>query len=388
VERRRAQHQRASDEELRRLLIETQRRERWLEAISEIRLSLLGGGSLEEWLEMIAGQVCALADSEHAAILVASENPGQMSLAAEGGGRVDGLLDEPASVQEPIFSSVLSSGATWTSPGAGVPAGSPASSGPLVVAPVTTTHGAGAVLVVSRAAGRAEFDTEDLRMVESFAQQASLALEIARAQGDREQLALIADRERIARDLHDHVIQRLFAVGMSLQAAAHSITDSRALERISDSVEELDATIRDVRSTIFSLELRATERVETSTRSRILDIASMASDGLGFQPRLQFDGPVDTRVPEEMVPDLLAVVREALSNTTRHASASTVEVRVEVHHDLVLTVTDDGVGPEGATRSSGLANMRARAESRDGSMSIGPADGRGTRIEWRVPLPR
>lgn len=224
-------------------------------------------------------------------------------------------------------------------------------------------------------------------MVETLAQQAELALEFASAQSDRDQLALIADRERIARDLHDHVIQRLFAVGMALQAATHSITDSRALERINDSVEELDATIRDVRSTIFSLEIRAAQRVESSTRSRILDVASMAAESLGFQPRLQFDGPVDTRVPEEMVPDVLAVVRESLSNTARHAAASTVEVRIVVKDELVITVTDDGKGLEGATRSSGLANLRARAEGRSGTMLVSSTGERGTRLEWRVPLP-
>jgi len=324
------------------------------------------------------------------------------------------LLELEIPLEGSVFGSVVMSGETWASSRQGSVEGafvgaSPGGNGfgtvraagtdtwpqpddrsllgPLIMAPIATSHGIGGLIAVSRAPSRQEFDAEDVRMVESFAQQAALAVEIARAQTDRDQLALIADRERIARDLHDHVIQRLFAVGMSLQAAAHSITDTRTLERISESVEELDATIRDVRSTIFSLELRATQRVEMSARSRILDIVSKAADVLGFQPRLQFDGPVDTRVPDEMVHDLLAVVRECLSNTARHAGASTVSVKVEVHGDLVITVQDDGRGPEGATRSSGLANLRARAEARGGSMTMGRAGERGTRVEWRVPLP-
>ena len=113
----------------------------------------------------------------------------------------------------------------------------------------------------------------------------------------------------------------------------------------------------------------------------------MAAQGLGFQPRLQFDGPVDTRVPEELVPDVLAVVREALSNAARHARASRVEVRVDVLDDLSITVTDNGVGMSDTTRSSGLANLRARAEARGGSMTVGAADKRGTKLLWRVPLP-
>jgi len=417
-----------AESEQRRLLVETQRRERWLEAISEIRLSLLGGGSVSDWLRLIVRRAHELADTDASAILLAPDATGpavsddelDLIVAAYEGESMAHLDEGGAAVSayEPVFAEVLRSAATWASsdrgsagggttghpreheqPGRSGDVGQSSESrrwtrpregtlaGPLVVAAVATSRGPRGVLVVSRSVGRAEFDEADVRMIGSLAQQAGIALEFAAAQGDRDQLALIADRERIARDLHDHVIQRLFAVGMALQAATHSILDSRALERINDSVEELDSTIRDVRSTIFSLEIRAAERVESSTRSRILDVTSMAAESLGFQPRLQFDGPVDTRVPEEMVPDVLAVVRESLSNAARHAEASTVEVRIQVRDDLVITVTDDGKGLAGATRSSGIANLRARAQGRKGSMSVGPAGKRGTRVEWRVPLP-
>jgi signal transduction histidine kinase len=202
-----------------------------------------------------------------------------------------------------------------------------------------------------------------------------------------EQLAVVADRERIARDLHDHVIQRLVAVGMGLQAAANHIPEARTRERIAESVEELDATIREVRSAIFSLELRATSKVEASTRSRILDVTSQAAKSLGFQPRLQFEGPLDTRVPEALVPDLLAVVREALSNVARHAGATVAEVRVEAEaHELTVSVADDGAGMGTSTRSSGLANLRARAGAHGGTLEVGPNGERGTRLVWRVPL--
>jgi signal transduction histidine kinase len=258
--------------------------------------------------------------------------------------------------------------------------------GPFLLVPINTSHGVGGVLGVVRQAGRVPFNPEEVRVVESFGQQAGLAIDLDRAQTDREQLALIGDRERIARDLHDHVIQRLFAVGMSLQSASHSITDQTVLERIGESVEELDATIRDVRSTIFSLSLRATEKGDSSARARILDVASAAVPALGFQPRLQFDGPVDTKVAEELVPDILAVVREALSNTARHAHASRVDVRVDAHDDLVITITDDGDGIGEITRTSGLANLQARAETRGGTMTVGRGDDHGTRLCWRVPF--
>jgi signal transduction histidine kinase len=116
-------------------------------------------------------------------------------------------------------------------------------------------------------------------------------------------------------------------------------------------------------------------------------VTSLAAQGLGFQPRLQFDGPVDTKIPEDFVPDVLAVVREGLSNATRHAKASRVEVHVDVHDGLTITVTDNGVGMSDGTRSSGLANLRARAEARGGSMTVGTGEKRGTRLRWQVPLP-
>jgi signal transduction histidine kinase len=175
-------------------------------------------------------------------------------------------------------------------------------------------------------------------------------------------------------------------VGMALQAASRTITDAPALGRIGESIEELDATIRDVRSTIFSLALRTDDRVGTSTRARLLDVTSLAAQGLGFQPRLQFDGPVDTKVPEEFVTDALAVVREGLSNAARHARASRVEVRVDVNGALTITVTDNGVGIGTIARASGLANLRARAEARGGSMTVERVEKRGTRLRWQVPL--
>jgi PAS domain S-box-containing protein len=381
------------ERELRRLLVDGQRRERWLSAISEVRLAMLGGGDLDQWLALIARRVSELADADGITVSVlADDDDTLLEVIAAHGAPVESLRGELLPVDDSLSGRVFTSGRSAASTGphdgpGSRPTGEAAPViGPVLLVPISTSHGPDGVLGVVRGAGSTPFNPEEIRVVESFGQQAGLAIELARAQDDREQLALIGDRERIARDLHDHVIQRLFAVGMALQAATHSITDSVALDRIAESVEELDATIRDVRSTIFSLALRATDRVEGSTRARILDIASRAADALGFQPRLQFDGPVDTKVPESLVPDVLAVVRETLSNVARHAHASRVEVRVDVHDDLSISVTDDGTGMGGTTRSSGLANLRARAEARGGTMTAGDGGAGGTRIVWRVPL--
>jgi len=382
--------------ELRNLLAESQRRERWLTAMSEVRLALFAGADLDEWLALVARRVSELLDADGALVLLPSEEADELLVVAAVTGRsLIGLGDE-VPTDGSLAGRSFHQGQTVTT--TDLPADSPSPSpgpaeaeiGPAAMAPMVNSTGVAGVLMVTRLPGRDRFDDEDVRLVESFAQQSGLGMELARAQSEHAQFALVADRERIARDLHDHVIQRIFAVGMALQAAANSISDTTVLGRIEEAVEELDATIRDVRSTIFSLELRATEHVETSARSRILDVASLAAPALGFQPRLQFEGPIDTQLPEEMVPDVLAVVREALSNTARHAGAASVQVGVRVNgQELVIEVLDDGKGAEGRTRSSGLANLTARAEGRRGTMTVGAGRaGKGTRIEWRVPLGR
>lgn len=381
--------------ELRTLLAESQRRERWLAAMSEIRLALFAGTEQSQWLDLTTRRVSELLDADGVlVVLPAPEDPSNLDVVAVRGDGVMLEMHDRIPVDRSLAGQTFRTGRSIMSSNFHDDSPAPADIvervpiGPAVLAALTSSSGPTGVLVVTRLPGRSTFEQEDVRLVESFAQQAGLGMELAQAQAERAQFTLVADRERIARDLHDHVIQRLFAVGMSLQAAAHSIGDQRALDRIEECVEELDATIRDVRSTIFSLELQATQHVESSARSRILDVASMAAPALGFQPRLQFDGPIDTKVPHDLLPDVLAVVREALSNTARHAEASTVEVRVEVGEDLCIEIVDDGRGAADRTRSSGLTNMLTRAEGRGGTMHIGPGrKDRGTRIEWRVPLP-
>jgi PAS domain S-box-containing protein len=381
--------------ELRSLLAESQHRERALAAMSEIRLALFAGPEQSQWLGLTTRRVSELLDADGVLVVLPTEDdPESLEVVAVLGEGVMLEIHDRVPIARSLAGQTFRTGRSIVSKSFQDDSPAPPEVlelvpiGPAVLAALSSSAGPTGVIVVTRLPGRAPFEPEDVRLVESFAQQAGLGRELAQAQTERAQFTLVADRERIARDLHDHVIQRLFAVGMSLQAAAHAIGDQRALDRIENCVEELDATIRDVRSTIFSLELQATKHVESSARSRILDVATGAASALGFQPRLQFDGPIDTKVPEEMVADMLAVVREALSNTARHAAASSVEVHVEVGDDLVIEVTDDGRGAAGRTRSSGLANMQTRAERRGGTMVVAPGrKERGTRIEWRVPLP-
>jgi signal transduction histidine kinase len=230
------------------------------------------------------------------------------------------------------------------------------------------------------------FTDVDEELVIGLAAAASVAVENARLHTRVQELALVEDRERIARDLHDTVIQRLFATGLSLQGSVRLVhTDpSAASERIEGAVDDLDLTVKHIRTAIFGLEQT---RVDVDgLRDRILALVGEAAGPLGFEPRVLLDGPLDTGVSTRVGAELLATLREALSNVARHAQATSVEVAVILDVDLCLRVVDDGVGPpaDDAPRGKGLANMAARAAALGGRMELRPCDPRGTELEWRV----
>jgi signal transduction histidine kinase len=237
------------------------------------------------------------------------------------------------------------------------------------------------------------FSDVDEELVVGLAAAAGVAIENARLHARVQELALVEDRERIARDLHDTVVQRLFATGLSLQGATALIhgDPATASARVQAAVDDLDLTIKHIRSAIFGLASTAGQD-RTGVRSRVLDVVGEASRVLGFEPTVLFDGQVDAVTPEPVAVDALATLREALSNVARHAQASRVDVVVAVDADgggeLCLRVTDDGVGPPSPDqpRGHGLDNMAQRARRRGGSFTLGPADPRGTELEWRVPI--
>ena len=208
--------------------------------------------------------------------------------------------------------------------------------------------------------------------------------ELARAQAD---LALVDDRERIARDLHDTVIQRLFAVGLSLQGALTRAVTDPALERMHQAIDDIDETIRDIRSAIFALHTRRPGGA--NLRDEVLTIAAEAARPLGFEPTVAFDGPIDSASSDVMQEHLTATLREALSNVAKHAHASHVAVDVRVRqNDLMLIVVDDGVGIDDRRGSgNGLTNMAERAEQLGGRCAVTAGAGAaGTCLEWRVPI--
>jgi signal transduction histidine kinase len=242
-------------------------------------------------------------------------------------------------------------------------------------------------LYLTEKAGGTEFDDVDEELVIALASAAALAIENARLHEAVRAATLVGERERIARDLHDDVIQRVFATGMALEAAALVSTQPEVVDRLNRAVEDLDATIRTVRSTIF--ELGRNPGSEISARQQVMAVCEEAAGSLGFEPSCSVDGPINRVVGASLLNNLVLTIREALSNIARHAGATSASVVVTVDQDrLDLVVVDDGVGlPEGRSSGHGLPNMAARATGLGGSMAIGPGPRGGTRLEWSIPVP-
>ena len=233
--------------------------------------------------------------------------------------------------------------------------------------------------------GAEEFTAEDEELVGALSTAAGVAIENARLSEDRERMELVKERERIGRDLHDSVIQRLFATGMNLQGAASRVSDDDVARRLQRAVDEIDETIREIRTTIFALGQRPDDQ---GLRVELLSLVESAAAQGHWRPRMAFDGPIDAAVPEQLARELLSCTREALSNAVRHSQANRVDVRVSVEHGILrLTVDDDGCGidPE-ETRRSGLRNMERRAEALDGTFELRSEAGAGTHLVWQVPV--
>jgi signal transduction histidine kinase len=235
-------------------------------------------------------------------------------------------------------------------------------------------------------AGGETFTDVDQELAVGLAAAAGIAIENARLHARVAELATLEDRERIARDLHDTVIQRLFAIGLSLQATLRLVTDAAVSARLVSAVDDLDTTVRDVRSAIF--ELHTVRLPGRSVRQELIQLCSESARGLGFDPVVRFDGPIDTAVDDSLADELFAVIREALTNVAKHARARSAEVSVAVRDSMLsAVVTDDGTGfVEESSVGRGVDNLRARAAKLSGAFSIGPRDSGGTELSWQAPL--
>ena len=233
--------------------------------------------------------------------------------------------------------------------------------------------------------GEAAFTDEDEALAEALALAAGIAIENNRLHDRVLVMSVLDDRDRIARDLHDRVIQRVYAVGMNLQGATRLPERDQLIERVGHAIEDLDLTISEIRSAIFELGETA---LPGGLRQAVLQLAEELSDTLGVRPEVRFEGAVDNSVPQHLADHVLAVVREGLTNAGKHAQASRYEVALGVSDRVVLELLDDGVGIElpQTTPGLGLINLRGRAEKFGGTFEIHPREGGGTRLVWTVPL--
>ncbi|MFN2495902.1 MAG: GAF domain-containing protein [Pseudonocardiaceae bacterium] len=373
-----------------RLYESGRRRQRCLEISSQLATDLLRGMGRDEALEHVAASARGLAGADLGSIVVPDPATGDLRVAAAAGSVAADVRGARISSERSFSASVMASGKPELVPDARADprtdlAALSARWGPLLLVPLASRSGTLGVLVVAKQAGAKPFDTDDVASTTGFATQAALALELARARDDRERLALLEDRDRIARDLHDLVIQRLFATGLGLQGTARMTRNPELAQRLSAYVAALDDTIREIRQAIFSL--RSSDEKGASLRQDVLGVLREAAQVVGFEPAVRFEGPVDSAVPTAVVPQLTAVLREALTNIGRHAGASSARVELAVTGTMVrLTVRDDGVGLPEQRHESGLGNLARRAEELGGWLDAHAVGPHGTELVWQVPL--
>lgn len=374
-----------------RLYAEAAKRERWLAATAEINAQLLRRSDRHAALTAVADNAREISGADYASVsLRRSESEIEVEV-------ISGLTDDRPREQRvlPVTGSiagmVVSSGEPvviedlGSDPRAHLTALGDRGNeiGPMVLVPLRTGDGVVGVLGLAwRPENVRSFHELDVVMPQRFAEQAALALEIANSRLDQEKLSLLEDRDRIGRDLHDLVIQRLFAVGLTLQNTVRMVDRPQATERIARAVDDIDATIRDIRHSIFAL---SSPQHDDGLRAAVDRVIERAVESLPSRPTLTVDGPLDVAADQEVSGHLTAVLGEALSNISRHADASAVSVTIEVADLLTLTVSDDGRGlPDELAHVGGLQNMRDRAEKLGGSLVVSSSTA-GTTLTWAVP---
>jgi signal transduction histidine kinase len=361
-----------------RLYEEGQRREEWLAATAEISGLLTGAGAVDDALQLIADRARTVARADVTWLAVGSAPVG-----------VEQLRDLP--MIPSLTHAVITSGEPVSSVDMAVDdravtmdhvPGWPVV-GPAIVVPLR----AGSDVVGALARGwrperEAQYHAVDPRLPASFAEQAALALQVVRSRLAEQRLALFEDRDRIGRDLHDLVIQRLFAVGLSLQSVSRMTDVPQVAERIETAVDELDATIRDIRRSIFAL---GSTETAADIQTEITRLVDRAGATLKFRPRLEFHGPIRSVVDDEVAPHLLAVLGETLSNAARHSGASRIQVDVTANERLELVVSDNGSGLPEDAQESGLRNVRERATRLGGTCTV-ESSANGTTVTWVAPI--
>lgn len=376
------------------------RRQQWIEAVGEVTQLLLEGEDerpatalmCEHARRLSGGRSVMLALSDEVGDLVVREVRGAEGEAAQGRrqpAHSREVLGEPEwatarRVRQPVL--MLAPGLAVV-PSAGLRADvcritGVAPDSPLAVLPLSPVRGNLGVIVVAWDESAEAAPEESMAALTEYAQQAGLALLAARAHRDRARMVIVDDRDRIARDMHDHVIQRLFATGLSLQAAGKLAIHPLIQSRLDEAVDDLDAAIKEIRHAIFELHEPV---VPLLPDEELLALVGSFTAGLGFDPEMVLEGSL-AHLSGALRSDVLAVVREGLSNVTRHARATHARVEVSVGRLVAVTVSDDGVGLDPSQAASGLVNLGERAVAASGVFVVGPGEPTGTRLHWRAPV--
>ncbi len=378
------------------LVERAEHRRAWAQAGTDIATALLSGADPDTVLRSIGEQVAGLASADAAGVLVPDPCDEDALTVVVAVGMDD---DAAEGVRLPLVDTQLG-----TAHRTGVPVLIPDVRtaavggqrapvlgelthhfGPTLMIPLGGRPALGTV-VAMRLRGREPFPPDTLELAGAFAAQASVALELARSQQRERRLQVQSDRDRIARDLHDHVVQRIFATGLALDRVSRSLEEERpeTAAALAERVDELDGTIARIRSAIFELH-ETDDASPDAVRTRIVDVVRSITGGQGLRPDVRLRGEDD--LPPALLPDVVAVVRELVTNVVRHASATRVTVTVTVDAEVRVVVTDNGVGLPAVAVRSGLTNLADRAERHGGRLttSTGP---KGTQIRWSVPMPR
>ena len=380
-----------------RLYEAARRQQRWIQASAEVTTRLLSGSEPGEVLADITRQARELSEADLAVLALPDEEGRRLTITYADGDGADATRGLVLPAGESLSGRVLSTGEPLTATdfaaderASKAARGAMSQIGPAVVFPLGAPGNVRGVLTVGRRHGALPFPQAQADVVASFAAQAGVALELAASRAEGERLSLYQDRDRIARDLHDLVIQRLYATGMSLEGTMPMITRPEVASRITNAVDAMDETIKDIRATIFALQAHDATG-QPYLRGDIVVLVEEMTPLLGFAPSLRLGAGLGAPVSPELAGQVLAALREALSNAARHADARQVEVTVDVDPEGMLTVLviDDGAGMPAGAHRSGLRNLAQRAEDLGGTLRLGPAyptaPTPGTRLEWRVP---
>ncbi|WP_184729228.1 GAF domain-containing sensor histidine kinase [Saccharopolyspora phatthalungensis] len=372
-----------------RLFEEVRRRERWLDATGEITAELLAGTDPIDALQVIAERAAELTAADYALIAVPAggedSEVNELVITVSVGVDIDDL----------VYRSIPVSGSTTgqvfreriprnvANMAIDVTQGNAVQFGPALAVPMRADETISGVLLAARVPGAAEFDEHQLQVVSSFADQAALALQRAEAQAARRELDVLADRDRIARDLHDHVIQRLFAIGMAMQGTQRRAKSPVVADRLTEHIDQLHEVIQDLRASIFDLQAATESEVGFRTR-----VQRAITDVVGDSPirfTVRMAGPLDV-LPPKLAEHAEAVVLEAVSNTVRHAHASELSVTISLDGRLTIDVTDNGIGIPDSVAHSGLRNLADRAAELGGRCVVERLPTGGTSLRWSAPV--